>query len=310
MPKPTVEDRARSAPAKCVISGSGDGPIINTGRQFQDGPPKGTIYVAPRSISRALDEIGWLAPKSADALKERVEAAEQELAEQTEELESLRPIAEALRGLEMFEREVEVKEVERVVVRDPEPDEIRAFVEENPDHPLVQHLAKPERGSLEEWQKLYGPKGPRSRAQQRADEAAEQRKATKAQSEVDRSTVNPNVEAKHDEESPDAPQRYVSLHGQKVDLDEVLEGTVKEVEAYAEGHPAEFRRALLARERHGKDRVTLTESLESGLDGADGEPDEDDEPEEQLSLDEEIADEVTDKPGEDETHTTTKETES
>lgn len=264
MPRPTIEDRAYLAPAKCVISGAGDGPIINTGADYQDN--RGRIYVSVPAIAHLLRDLGWVDPDEAKKRGTLIDDLKQEVDTQAERLAKLEPLAEAVQGI--VEPEVVEKETVRTVIREPSPEDIRTFIEENPNSSLVQNLQRPDPGSIEEWRKLYGAKGPRSVAQRKADEQKRNRDIAHAQRAVD-ATSGPS-EAKKDD-TPEAPPSVVTLHGQDVDLDDLLDGRVKDVVSFIEGHPTEFQLSVLEREvwRNQKDgkepRVTLVKAINDNV---------------------------------------------
>jgi len=246
MPRPFIEDRATRAPAKCVISGAGDGPIINTGRRYGEEHPRGTIYVSVGAIAHLLHDLGWADPKKTVELTEGAKTAKAELAEAEKGLGKLTALRDAVAGL-VETPTPEVQFVEKIVQRDPTPEEVKTFISENPNHPVVAKLQRPEKGSREEWEKLYGKKGPQTDAQKQKTKNEEDRAASKARHAVARADTQVDSEPEG-ENDPKAPMKVVQLHGQDVDLDELLSGTVKQVTAVMDGQPTEFQQAVAMRE--------------------------------------------------------------
>ena len=98
--------------------------------------------------------------------------------------------------------------------------------------------------------------------------------AARAQRQIERtkaaegSVEDSEPEGEHD---ADAPPKVVSLHGQDVNLDDLLDGTVKDITSFIEGHPVEFQLQVLARERYRADesgkspRKTIVDAVNSNI---------------------------------------------
>lgn len=266
MPTPQLVERPQRQPGVCAISGTSKGPMIDTGRDYQDS--RGRIYVSVQAQTEFLRELDWLGPDEVKPLRERAEKAEAELAEARERLSALEDLEAAAQKL--VEPRIEEKVVTQEVTRAPTDEEIDRFIKANPSHPALSPYYQPPAGSYEEWTALYGTKGPRTREQQAADEAEERRKVERAQRAIaaDGTVIleDPEEKGEHDENSPPST---VTLNGTDVDLDELLGNPVKDIVAYCEGHPVEFQRAVVAREAwlrsaEGKQpRKTLVDGLDT-----------------------------------------------
>lgn len=222
-----VVETARLRPGHCVLSGETQGPFIDTGKNV---PRYGRVYISLKWLEQPLREIDYLTPDKAEDLVERNEELESEVSRLREIESDHQTLIENIQQY-VPAPEPEVKEVTVTKYRKPSDEEIEDWIEKfGGNHPAVRHARPPEKGSYEEWSRLYGDKGPQPQVQT----------AETLEDEVE--------ETEEPEEVDNGPDRVVKVHDQNVDLDEVLAENVGDVIAFAEGKGEEFEEALVRRE--------------------------------------------------------------
>jgi len=243
---------------------------LEAGLDYQDR--RGRIYVSVKGMAEFMREVGWDDPDTVSRLRSTVAQQDQELAALTERVAKLEALEKAVKDL--VEPEVVTKVDRRVELRPPTPEEIEGWLEMNPDHPLIKERRAPVQGSIEEWRRLYGKTGPKTKAQKEAEETERRRAVAKAQRKIDQltGTTAPEPDAEPDgEHDVAAPPRDVELHGSVVNLDDLLDNRVKDVIAFIDGQPTEFQLSVLARESYraqqaGKDaRKMVVDAVNSNI---------------------------------------------
>lgn len=225
-----ILERPRMSPMTCIVTGDGRGPVVDLGRDIRG---YGRVYVKVSALRYLLEQHGWLSPEHAEELRA-------ELVEQREVAKKTLERADAYDDLtlRLFEAaqdhipqpEPEVRVETREVTRDPTDEEITAYLARNPNHPAITRPATP--GSSEEYHRLYGD--PYSNRRKKHREQIAEKRAELADVET---SADPDISQDHGQ--PDDAVT-VELHGQKVNLDDLLAGTVREVIDYCEGQPDWF----------------------------------------------------------------------
>ena len=225
MAAPEIVPTAKLRPGKCVLSGETQGPLIDTKR---DLPRYGRVYVSLRWFDNILRDAGYIKG-------EEVEQLRAQLKDYHEEVESLRSVEADFNSLletitdYLPQPEAEIVEREVSVPRAPTDEEIETWIAERGGaHEAVQKAKIPDKGSTEEWFRIYGnPRDPKP-----------------AREEV-------TSESKTEEVKPDdGPDKIVELYEQQVDLDKVLAENIDTIQEFLEGKPEYFIEAIVRREWH------------------------------------------------------------
>lgn len=231
MAKPKVVPTAARRPGRCAISKETQGPFLDTGK---DIPRFGRVYLSFRWLEPMLrnnEHLNFIPETEVEELREQVREAKEREAAAEERAEDFDALIEAVTPY-LPESETEVQEVEVVRHRKPTDEEIQHWIQQNGgDHPAVRRARRPEPGSTEEWYALYGGKAPTQPAP----------------------TVSPPPSTEVSEEEPTeeaGPSKTFEVHGQDVDLDEVLSLNVKDIGNFAADKSEEFQAALVRREFH------------------------------------------------------------
>lgn len=228
-----ITETARLRPGKCVLSGDTQGPFLDTGRDIQR---YGRVYISMKWLHPLISEYGYLSIKEAESLTE-------ERSKLLEENESLETIAdkfhELIDTLTPYLPKPKTTVVEKPVrvERAPTDEEIEAWISvHGAEHPVVRKAQTMEKGSTEEWNKLY------------RDNAARRK--------PNPSNVPAPKLSKEDPPRTDEETSTFELMGTEIDLDEVLSENIKTILTYCEEKPDEFIEALVTRELQIAKRVS------------------------------------------------------
>lgn len=229
MARTGVVKNAKFGPGKCAISGDTKGPFLDTG---QNVARYGRIYLSFKWLDEHLRTAGYLKEEDVADLKESFEQLSEENTELESKAETFDSLIEAISGY-LPEQEPEVVEQPVVRHREPTDDEIEDWIKrKGANHPAVRAAQPYEAGSSEEWEALYGHRRERK---------------PKTRKELKQEQITDN-EAQDVQTADDGPSRFIELHEQTVDLDEVLAQSVKDVTAYAENKSDDFKLSLAKRE--------------------------------------------------------------
>lgn len=240
MPEMRITDKPKTAPARCLVSSDGRGPMLDTGRDIRR---YGRVYIALDALRRPLEANGWLNPEHAEELRNEAAKARQE-AEQVKEYadayhDLISRLSDAVSDL-FSEPEPQVVTKTREVTRAPTHEEIEDWLDSNPDHPILRRRRPLEPGSQEEHSKLYGSPIDRRKQDHQKNLARKRAETKKTQQSTD-----PTIEQDH---GPSEEQKHLDLHSQSVNVDELLSEKVNTIVAFCDGQPQEFREGVVNRE--------------------------------------------------------------
>lgn len=248
MPEMRVVDKPKTAPGRCLVSSDARGPMLDTGRDVRR---YGRVYIALDALRRPLEANGWLNPENAQKLRDSEKAAREKaelLQDRADDYEDLlQRLADAV-GDFLPQPEPEVVTKTREIPRNPTEGEIEDWLERHPDHPMLKRRRPLEPGSQEEHSRLYGSPYDRRRQDHSRNLARKRAENTKAQQAVD-----PTIEQDH---GPSEEQKHVELHGQNVNVDELLSEKVSTIVSFCNGQPQEFREAVVNRELELADKAS------------------------------------------------------
>lgn len=225
MSVPSIVEHAQAAPGVCFISGDNEGPFIDTGRTVRR---VGRIYLSLKHLGPLLRSHGWLTTEDTEELRHEIDRLKGTIQGLSVTAEKHANLVEAISP---FAPQPEAVEVERVVERFREPTQadIADYVARNPH--VLRSLKTKEPGSVEEWNELYRPD------KHKTD-------TTAAVADVEQEETPPISS----DSVGDAPASVIEIHGQEVNLDEVLDNNVNDIADFLDGIPVEAQRALLERE--------------------------------------------------------------
>ena len=208
-------------PGKCVLTNDTQGPFLDTGKTI---PRYGRIYISVKGLKTALRPLGFLAEDEGNELKEENQA----LADRIDYLEELK--AEYDNLIETLVPHLPQPEPHEVVIkkevtREPTDIEIAQWIRTHgANHPVIREAGKIEKGSTEEWDRLYRDKkgnlNPPSKTQEKPKETPEDK-----------------IEPKEEEEGPD---KKVTLLDQEINLEELLKNNVSDITSFCVGKPEDF----------------------------------------------------------------------
>jgi len=215
---------ARLRPGKCVLSGDTQGPFLDTGNNL---PRYGQVYISIKWLKPALVDSGIILEEDGTELKAKLEALESERAKLLEEVEEYRNLISVIEP-HLPKPPTEVVERKVIHLRAPTDEEIEKWIAENgATHHVVRNAQAPEKGSSEEWQKLYNTK-------------------------KDKPVTDDDLEQLSQELSkelePSGPTKVVELFGQQLDLDKILSENTKTIADFCQEKPDSFIEALVRRE--------------------------------------------------------------
>lgn len=240
MPEMHIIDKPKAAPGRCLVSSDGRGPMLDTGKDIRR---YGRVYLALDALRRPLEANGWLNPEHAEELRNSEKAAREKaelLQDRADDYEDLlQRLADAVGDL-LPKAEPQVVTKTEEITRPPTHEEIEDWLDKNPDHPILRRRRPLEPGSQEEHSKLYGSPIDRRKQDHSRNLARKRAEDTKAKQSAD-----PTIEQNH---GPVQEQKHVDLHGQTVNVDELLSEKVSTVIAFCDGQPQEFREAVVNRE--------------------------------------------------------------
>lgn len=240
MPEMRIIDKPKTAPARCLVSSDGRGPMLDTGRDIRR---YGRVYIALDALRRPLEANGWLNPEHAEELRNEAAKARQEAEQVREYADAYHDLINRLNDAVMDllpQPEPQTVTKTQEVVRKPTEDEIEKWLENNPDHPILRRRRPLEPGSQEEHSKLYGSPIDRRKQDHQQNLARKRAETKKGQQSTD-----PTIEQDH---GPPEEQKHLDLHGQNVNIDELLSQKVSTVVAFCDGQPQEFREGVVNRE--------------------------------------------------------------
>lgn len=237
-----VGDKPKFSPGRCLVSGIGR-ELIDLGKRAKDVGPRHELYVSVEALKDALEDAGYV--RWAD-VEERVKSAE----EQLDDVVELREKAELYDRLvgelkEHIEPDVVEREVVREVVREVSDEDVKRYLARNPD--AMRSIKGLEPGSDEKYFQVYGPSvGAGISTGDERRRAAEEKAKRSAAGER---KVSRQEDAGGEEGSEDTgPPSVFSVHGQNVNIDQLLTNAVGDIVKYLEGHSGEFKKAVAERE--------------------------------------------------------------
>lgn len=220
-----VVPTARNRPGKCVLSGDNRGPFLDTGKTVTR---YGRIYIGLYALDEPLRELGWLKgeqveelQKENQRLKAHIEALEAVKADYDTLIETLTPYLPKPPPEKVILKEK--------VTREPTDNDIIEFIRRHgKDHPVIKAAGSLEKGSTEEWNKLY-----------REPVTGELKKSSE-----------PEVEKVQEEEEEiivleEGPLKIYNLKDQEVDIEALLKENAKTVADFCEDQPEEFIEAVV-----------------------------------------------------------------
>lgn len=240
MPEMHIVDKPKAAPGRCLVSSDGRGPMLDTGKDIRR---YGRVYLALDALRRPLEASGWLNPEHAEELRNSEAKARRE-ADQVKEYadayhDLVSRLAEAVGDLlPAPEPEAVTETVE--TTRAPTEDEIEEWLDNHPDHRLLRRRRPLEPGSQEEHSRLYG-----SPIDRRKQDHSRNLARKRAEDKKTQQSADPTIEQNH---GPVQEQKHIDLHGQTVNVDELLSEKVSTITSFCEGQPQEFREAVVNRE--------------------------------------------------------------
>lgn len=257
-----VGDNPRYPPGRCAVSGL-TGELIDLGMWGREVHPRQHLYVSVKALSAALKDAGWVQRSEVEKVLEEAE----ELGKEVERLWTVEEKYTTLVGAvkEHIEPEVVVKEVHKVTTLKPTDEDIEEWALRNPDHPILRQHRPPEPGSVEKYRQVYG------RTEEQVAPSDKRRRVTEEKMQ-ERGMMGKAIKKKgkkkvEREEIKGGPPNTYTIHGQIVNIDELLVGNVDDIVKFVEGHEGGFVQAVIdrevfVREKLGeKVRVTLIDKL-------------------------------------------------
>lgn len=220
MSAPQIVQSAQAAPGTCILSGDNEGPFIDTGRTIRR---HGRVYLSLKHLGPLLRANGWLTTEEAADLHVEARNEARKARELSERVRKLDDLIEAIKPFVPAPEPVTNTVVQREP-RDITDSDVQDFLERNPT--FIEQYRPAPKGSTAEWNKLYRNK-PASKAAPAPVEDPE----------------SPAGDASGGEE----PAATFEVHGQEVNLDDVLSHKVAEITDFAEGHEG-LAHALAVRE--------------------------------------------------------------
>ena len=241
--------------ARCVITGTTVGPMLNTGQFVRNQH----VYVALKQITPLLRKRGWRSPEDVSEMNEMIGHLNEQVTELREKADAYDKIVHALAG-HVPEPEPRVVERVRKVPRPPSLEEVAAFIRNNPNHPAVRTARKPASDPEEAYDRLYSDVDERKRevftAKRRGADDPKLYGLVDNRVDADkagRSAGAPPANKQPDElRIEDAPHDRISKRETSEgehDVTQVLTMPQSEVLAYARKHPEAAKALIEAEER-------------------------------------------------------------
>lgn len=219
-----IVDTASRRPGKCALSGDNSGPFIDTGKDIKR---YGRVYLSVKFFDEPLRNLGYIGPKETEKLKADKESLIELntfLTSRSDHLEDL------LNAVTPYIPEPEPKTVivKERITRDPTDEEIAKWIKENgADNPVVREASRVEKGSTEEWMRLYG-EGKHASYEKPIVEVAEEVEIIQVDNE--------------------GPSKNYTLMDQELNLDTILSENVNVINTFLEGKEEDLVAAVIRRE--------------------------------------------------------------
>lgn len=220
-----IVNTATRRPGKCALSGDNSGPFIDTGKDIRR---YGRVYLSIKFFDEPLRQLGYIGPDETKKLETELDTQENYIRNLVEKERTLEQLVEAVSPY-IPNPEPEIVKVKERVTRDPTNDEIAQWIKENgADNPVVQEASRVEKGSTEEWNRLY--------------------RDNHAKYDTDSTNVEVKEEPEIVEVDNEGPPKVYTLMDQEINIDDILVENIGTINIFLEEKDEEFIAAVIRRE--------------------------------------------------------------